>query len=324
MVSAQQFGRSVIQPALQQVGLDSEAAEQLLLGTAIQESQLTYRRQIGGGPARGLFQMEKATHDDIWATSLAYRPDLAGKVRALLSGPHADRDRELETNDRYAAAMARLRYLRAPEALPRAGDIPAMAKYWKKYYNTAHGKGTPEEYLRNWARYTGGQDNSGAQEAVAWPLAVNVIRGHSESNTFGMVRKYADGRPKPHQGWDFQAAVGTPAYAVGDGQVQFVTDHGDYGRQVCISFHFKDKVMYAFYAHMDSISVQPHAAVHRNQCIGKTGKTGNASNLPAAEDHLHFEIRTQANCGLGLPGRVSPLTAFGRCPLHAPIVSKKT
>ena len=51
---------------------------------------------------------------------------------------------------------------------------------------------------------------------ITWPLAINVIRGRKESNTFGMVRHYENGNPKPHQGWAFEAAVSTPAYAIAD------------------------------------------------------------------------------------------------------------
>lgn len=45
----------------------SSSAVNLLLGTAAQESAFgTYLRQIGGGPARGVFQMAPATAKDIW------------------------------------------------------------------------------------------------------------------------------------------------------------------------------------------------------------------------------------------------------------------
>jgi hypothetical protein len=69
------FVRATIGPVLRQLGLDEyrmQAAEELLLGTALQESGLIYRRQLNNGPALGLFQMEPATHDDIWADFLTY------------------------------------------------------------------------------------------------------------------------------------------------------------------------------------------------------------------------------------------------------------
>lgn len=149
---------------------------------------------------------------------------------------------------------------------------------------------------------------------VTWPLAQNVIRGNKLNNTFGMVRNNGT---KPHQGWDFGAAVGTTAYAIADGKVEFIKSIGDYGKQVCLSFVWKNQqTLYAFYAHMRTTLVTPGQQVTMNTIIGTTGKSGNAENLPASEDHLHFEIRTIANAGMGLGHRLSPLKVFGKCPLQ--------
>jgi murein DD-endopeptidase MepM/ murein hydrolase activator NlpD len=153
---------------------------------------------------------------------------------------------------------------------------------------------------------------------VTWPLLINVIRGRKMNNTFGMVRMYANGSPKPHQGWDLEAKVGTAAYSVGEGKVEFVQQVGEYGKQLCISFDFGGQTFYAFYAHMQSIYVAKGETVSVASYLGTTGKSGNASNLPVSEEHLHFEIRTQAYCGLGLAGRVSPMTIFGLCPVYTP------
>lgn len=149
------FVATIVRPALNHIALPSEAAEQLLLGTALVESRLVHRRQIGGGPARGFFQMEPATHDDIWSNFLEYRPSLAEKIKSLLSLPTANAHRELEKNDKYACAMARAHYLRAPEALPDAGDVKGMAGYWKQYYNTPLGAGTVGKYVAAWQKAMG-------------------------------------------------------------------------------------------------------------------------------------------------------------------------
>ena len=146
------FRDEIIVPTLTTLNLYSEAAAELLLGTALQESRLVYRRQLGDGPARGLFQMEMATHDDIWNNYLKYRSTLRNAVTQLKSDPDADPEGELETNDAYAAAMARVQYKRAPKALPEAGDVEGMAAYWKLYYNTPLGDGTVAQYVSN---YTG-------------------------------------------------------------------------------------------------------------------------------------------------------------------------
>jgi hypothetical protein len=147
---ADKFLANVITPTLELIDLWSPAAEELLLGTAIMESHLTYRRQFGNGPARGLFQMEPATHDDIWNNFLKFKPTFAKAVSALLSKASANKLTELEINDRYACAMARMHYRRKSEPLPAAGDVQAMATYWKRHYNTVLGAGDPQDYVAKW------------------------------------------------------------------------------------------------------------------------------------------------------------------------------
>lgn len=154
--------------------------------------------------------------------------------------------------------------------------------------------------------------------SIDWPLDHNVIRGNVENNTFGMVRRHGDGTPKPHQGWDFAAPPGTPCYAIAAGRIVMVRDHGDYGRQVLLAIDVDGVKRWAFYAHLDEVHVSVDEEVALGQQLGTTGKSGNARNLPASEDHLHFELRTTKAPGLGLAGRVSPREAFGICPLRVP------
>jgi len=151
---------------------------------------------------------------------------------------------------------------------------------------------------------------------VAWPLSYNIIRGRSVNNTFGMVRKHANGTAKPHQGWDLEASSGTSCFAIADGKVEFVKlNVGDYGTQVCCSFDFDGKTLYAYYAHLSRVDVTEGDSMSQGDLIGATGNTGNAATLPTSEDHLHFEIRTKKICGLGLAGRISPMKVYGTCPL---------
>lgn len=136
--------------------LHSVAAVELLVGTALKESGgLRWRRQLNHGPARGLFQMEGATYDDIWRNYLAFRPVLAEAIRSAFTPAGGELAFEQVTDDdAYAAVMARLKYLRVPAPLPPAGDVQAQAKYWKDHYNTKLGKGTVASYVETWAKYT--------------------------------------------------------------------------------------------------------------------------------------------------------------------------
>jgi len=153
MLDPAQFTKHIIRPALEAIDLYSEAAAELLLGTAIQESRLTYLKQIGGGPALGVFQMEPATHDDLYTNFLAYKQKLSAKVGQLIVTPIPAA--EMIWNLYYAAAMARIQYYRDSAPLPEAGDISRQASYWKRVYNTTAGAGTEAEYLENWHKYSG-------------------------------------------------------------------------------------------------------------------------------------------------------------------------
>ncbi|MBF0341097.1 MAG: hypothetical protein HQL95_09085 [Magnetococcales bacterium] len=142
----------VICPTLQRLDLWSSAAEELVLGIAVQESGLHYLTQLGGGPARGLWQMEKATHDDIWTNFLHGHT----KLGLNILGPYPKPDHSRLAWDLvYACGMCRAHLLRCPDALPTAGDLKGQAAYWKKFYNTPLGSGTVEQYITNWNRVMG-------------------------------------------------------------------------------------------------------------------------------------------------------------------------
>ena len=154
MIDPTQLRGLVVFPVLESLGLHSEAAVDLLMGTCAQESQCgRYLKQLGTGPAIGVFQMEPATHKDLWENFLHHRPQLADKVAAL-AGRKGPRPEEMVGNLNYASAMCRVHYFRRPEALPKT--LKGQAEYWKKWYNTAAGAGTVDEYLVNWKRYIGG------------------------------------------------------------------------------------------------------------------------------------------------------------------------
>lgn len=161
MIDPRQLRELVIRPALEAIGLHSPAAEELVLGTACQESAcgrflIQNARGGGYGPAKGIFQMEPRTHDDIWENYILHNATLAENVTRLsVTGehfPYADSE-ELTYNLRYAAAMCRIHYRRVRAALPTVGNVVAQADYWKQYYNTPLGAGTVKEYLDNWRKY---------------------------------------------------------------------------------------------------------------------------------------------------------------------------
>ena len=142
--------RQYIQQGTQPAGLWTPEVEDLLLGTAIQESNLEYTQQTGG-PAIGYFQMEPLTFSDIWVNYLAYRPDLANPIRRLCPGT-TPLPNLMVSNHPLAAVMARVKYLRSPMPIPALGDVAGMAAIYKQVYNTPEGDATEAEFIANWNR----------------------------------------------------------------------------------------------------------------------------------------------------------------------------
>lgn len=137
-----QFRILVVRPALQHLNLWSQAAENLVLGTAVHESGLKSLHQMGGGPADGFFQIEPNTHDDLFKNTLPGIPDLKQKLLSM-AAPWPSYEAQLTTNLLYEAAVCRLLYYRAPSSLPAEDDIDGLADYWKQFYNTPQGAGDP-------------------------------------------------------------------------------------------------------------------------------------------------------------------------------------
>lgn len=126
--------------------------ERLLLGTSLVESWAHNIRQDPRGPARGLWQMEKGTHDWLRDEVLNRWSDIRQTVLEL-EGKSPSGYEALAGNHYYACAMARLRYWVVPKALPQPGDIQGMAQYWKQFYNTPLGAGHMRDFVNRYQVY---------------------------------------------------------------------------------------------------------------------------------------------------------------------------
>ncbi len=154
MLNAEQFRTQIVRPILKQFDATvpySQAAENLLVGTALQESRLTYLKQHGNGPALGIYQIEPKTHIDLWENFINYRKSLISSVLEYTPSLPA-LDAQLITNLGYATIIARLIYWRVAEPMPKSDDLEGLAKYYKKYYNTLAGKATAAEWLEKYTR----------------------------------------------------------------------------------------------------------------------------------------------------------------------------
>lgn len=135
--------RKLIEKTLKRFdGLYSPEAVELLMGTCAQESALgQYRHQING-PAHGIFQIERATFE--W---------LKQKYKRRYPEIEAYGFEQLIDSDVMSIVMARLKYFSCPGAIPK--DLEGQSKYYKKFYNSPLGAATTTQYVSNYKRYIG-------------------------------------------------------------------------------------------------------------------------------------------------------------------------
>lgn len=141
--------RRVIRATLKQLGDWSPAAENLLLGTALQESGRNAR--LREGRRLGIYRIAPATHRAVWDKYLVCDPELASRVRGL-AGQHCflrDPHGELTTNLKYATAIAWMIYRRHGSELPDAEDIAGLARHWHRYFHSRP-SGSAEDFVSHY------------------------------------------------------------------------------------------------------------------------------------------------------------------------------
>jgi hypothetical protein len=143
--------RNLVNRVLLDIELSSPHASNLIIGTIAQESGLgEYIKQLGGGPARGITQMERLTFNSHVNWMFTYKPTLPVKIQDS-TGIDFFKFEYLEWNLALSIAMTRVHYFRVPKPLP--DSISGYANYWKRYYNTYKRKGTVIEFIRNYHKY---------------------------------------------------------------------------------------------------------------------------------------------------------------------------
>ncbi len=140
-------GVRLVRATLTDIKAHSDRAELAILMIIAHESGGgKARRQIGGGPARGLIQMEPPTFNDV----IKFGEKAASYLRRAGFDPAVVKCADLEFDDRLSVVMARARL--AMDANPLPETPAAMAAYLKRFWN-GPGKATPEKYLKDWENW---------------------------------------------------------------------------------------------------------------------------------------------------------------------------
>lgn len=128
--------------------MDSLQARVQLLATGLQESEFMHRRQMGNGPARGFWQFEKGGG----VKGVMQHPASAAYVRAVCEVRGVQFDRyaiwtALETDDIFAAAIARLLLWTDAQPLPAVDDTKGSWALYSRVWNP--GKPHPDKWPAN-------------------------------------------------------------------------------------------------------------------------------------------------------------------------------
>ncbi len=147
----------LIVPTLKYIGLYSDAAVKLMIGTALVESNLTTLKQRPDGPALGLWQMEAPTYAYISMRikQSRYGP-LYDRIKHALNMADLPLDAEaMIGNLTLALIMARLKYYLDKRPIPDDGSIEGLAKYWAMVYNTKDQVSGIDRFTAEYYKYCG-------------------------------------------------------------------------------------------------------------------------------------------------------------------------
>lgn len=102
---------------------------------------------------------------------------------------------------------------------------------------------------------------------------------------YGMRIDPVYGTPRFHSGMDFSAAIGTPAYATGNGTVILADWKQGYGKCIMIDHGYGYQTLYG---HLNEYKVRQGQKVTRGEQIGEVGNTGKSTG-----PHLHYEVHVK-------------------------------
>lgn len=122
---------------------------ELLMGTCCAETGLGTAKDTYADQGRGLMQFDEVRYNDVRKYIIERRPELRQQI---ISEWGIDFEKIgfsfiLDYGPLPSIIACRVGYMMVPEPLPRIGDLRAQARYWKRFWNSSAGKGTPEHYI---------------------------------------------------------------------------------------------------------------------------------------------------------------------------------
>lgn len=153
MLNVHQLRELIIKPALYDLVVPSDDAVELLVFTcAVESDGGTFVKQLNG-PALGIYQMEPATHNDIWQNFIMKQKSLYMKMLTNFDCSRIPDEFRLIYDLRYATAMTRIHYLRVSKAIPSKDDVQGLWDYYKTYYNSSQGAAQEDKTIQKYLSF---------------------------------------------------------------------------------------------------------------------------------------------------------------------------
>lgn len=153
MLNLDQLRKLVIQPSLQALRLYSIEAEQLLVGTALVESGLSFIAQVPNPIARSIWMIEQPTYNSL-RLNLISNQGMAQQALDFLWMDAFPTTHDYLAGNVYAACIfARLKYMSVKKPLPPVDDAEKVARYWSQYYNTRNLDSDVARFIQLYNKY---------------------------------------------------------------------------------------------------------------------------------------------------------------------------
>lgn len=160
-INASDLRELIIKPYLQALGEHSVVAENLLLGTAAQESSLGLHCYCAHTKGLELYRITAEKHLELWDTYQVQFPELASQQRGsasqqqFLRNPHG----ELMSNLTYATGIAWMIYRRSLIDVSKPLEAFSLAQLWTNHFdNGTRCLRNPDDFVQTYRKLV--MDNS--------------------------------------------------------------------------------------------------------------------------------------------------------------------
>jgi hypothetical protein len=158
MIRPHHLSEYIIKPVLRDLIMYSDSAAELLLFTAVIESNAgSYLKNINGG--YGIYLMDRQSYADIWANYIPNKQNLLTILTHQFDVTRMPDENRLIHDLRFATAMCAIHYQKSPEIIPQFISKDQLWDFYKKYYNSTKNLIPKDRSLDKYHMYISASNN---------------------------------------------------------------------------------------------------------------------------------------------------------------------